>query len=110
MARVVALPDVDETEDVISAQPCILEELHLHHAGSTAVWVHLYDASDVGNVTPGTTVPYKRYRLAAGEDRTFVPSLPFKTGLIIAAFTQFGVGGGASGPGTNEVNGDAIVR
>lgn len=55
--------------------------------GAAITWLHLYDAPDIASVVVGTTVPVKRYRLAANADVSKYVDRVFNNGCVYAVTT-----------------------
>lgn len=77
---------VDETEDVVSAAPCTINDFFLYNPGSSTGYFHIYDADDLADVTVGTTDPIRTYPLGAGK--AMHPTglnIGLNNGLVVAA-------------------------
>jgi hypothetical protein len=95
--------DCDESEDAISANPCILKGFYAYAnvAAGTKRYLKFYNAT-TGNVTVGTTVPDMTIELDGTQGIVWSTPLLFATALTVAATT--GLADNDSGaPGANEV-------
>jgi hypothetical protein len=95
--------DCDETEDAISANPCILQGFYAYAnvAAGTKRYLKLYNAT-VATVVVGTTVPVMTFELDGTQGIVFSTPLLFSTALTVAATT--GLADNDTGaPGANEV-------
>lgn len=95
--------DVDESEDAVSAAPCILKGFYAYAnvAAGTKRYLKLYNDT-VANVTVGTTVPDMTFELDGTQGLIWSTPLLWSAALTVAATT--GVADNDTGaPGANEV-------
>lgn len=81
---------VDETEDLVSNAPCVIDDFFLYNPGSATGHLKFYDADDVADVVVGTTVPIRTYPLGAGK--AMHPTglnIACNNGLVIAATLNY---------------------
>lgn len=95
--------DVDESEDAVSANPCVLRGFYAFNnaAAGTKRYLKLYNAT-VATVVVGTTAPTMTFELDGGQGLIWNTPLLFTTALTVAATT--GVADNDSGaPSANDV-------
>lgn len=90
--------DVDNTKDLIFGAKGNLYSFYLENNDPASdVFIHFYDADDVGDVTVGTTQELFSLRIPAGgaigKDSTDTSFAWFKDGLVIAVTAARGVDG-----------------
>jgi len=95
--------DVDETEDAVSAAPCVLSGFYAFNnaAAGTKRFLKLYNAT-VATVVVGTTVPDMTFELDGGQGLVWNTPLLFTTALTIAA-TGLVADNDATAPAANDV-------
>ena len=95
-------PTVNATAELLVGKAATLENMEASNIDATDVFIQLFDAVQVSDVTVGTTVPDYVLGVPAGDatkrgfrDAYWNPGLDFQKGIVIAATTT--VGGNTAG-------------
>lgn len=103
--------DVDETEEDVYANNCIVTGWHLANADAATIhYVKFYDGV-AADIAVGTDTPRLTIKLNAGATDTanFQTGIEFPNGCTIAATTEL-ADNGTTGAGTNEVIANVLYK
>lgn len=103
--------DVDETEEDVYGDHCIVTGWHLANADAATIhYVKFYDGV-AATVAVGTDTPVLTIKLNAGgtDTQNFTSGIEFPNGVCIAAVTE-AADSGTTGAGANEVIANVLYK